>query len=221
MDDSNSGRTGARRAAPRTSSTTTAGIANDPATGRRESTSAAAATPAAHNVTSGEQAGWMAQVRERASSQLNSQKDRATEGIGSAAQAVRQSTHQLRDQRHESVARYVESAADQLERLSQRLKQKDVGELLEDAQRLARRQPALFIGGAFALGLLGSRFLKSSPQRREPGHSGAIEPYGTPYGRPEYGTRAIGTSGSSVSLSSPTRETRTPGAGNTGEPETF
>lgn len=43
MDDSNSGRTGARRATPRTSSTTTAGIANDPATVRREGTSAAAA----------------------------------------------------------------------------------------------------------------------------------------------------------------------------------
>jgi hypothetical protein len=36
---------------------------------------------------------------------------------------------------------------------------------MNDAQRLARRQPALFVGGAFAVGLLGARFLKSSAQR--------------------------------------------------------
>ena len=48
---------------------------------------------------------------------------------------------------------------------SERLKNKDVTELLNDAQRLARRQPALFVGGAFALGLLGARFLKSSRRR--------------------------------------------------------
>jgi ElaB/YqjD/DUF883 family membrane-anchored ribosome-binding protein len=101
-------------------------------------------------------------VRERASAQLNEQKDRATDGLGSVAQAVRQSTQQLRAERHETVAQYVEQAADQLERFSTRLKEKNISELVGDAQRLARRQPALFIGGAFAIGLLGARFLKSS-----------------------------------------------------------
>ena len=44
---------------------------------------------------------------------------------------------------------------------------------MHDAQRLARRQPALFVGGAFALGLLGARFLKSSsPEHRYAGYSG-------------------------------------------------
>jgi hypothetical protein len=110
-------------------------------------------------------------MKDRASEQINSQKNRATDGLGTMAQAVRQSTQQLRDQRHETVASYVEQAADQLERLSQRLKQKDVGELLEDAQRLARRQPALFVGSAFALGLIGARFMKSSPDGRNGGYT--------------------------------------------------
>ena len=35
-------------------------------------------------------------------------------------------------------------------------------ELLSDAQQLARRRPALFVGAAFAIGVLGARFLKSS-----------------------------------------------------------
>ena len=106
--------------------------------------------------------GLVGKVREQATAQLSSQKDKATEGLGSVAQAVRQTTQHLRDNQHETVAHYAEQAAEQIERFSQGLKNKDVGELMNDAQRLARRQPALFVGGAFALGLLGARFLKSS-----------------------------------------------------------
>ena len=38
-------------------------------------------------------------VRDRATAQLSNQKDRATDGLNSVAQAVRQSTQELRDQR--------------------------------------------------------------------------------------------------------------------------
>ena len=109
-----------------------------------------------------EGSGVMARVRESANAQLASQKDRATDGLGSVAQAVRQTTQQLREGQHDTLAQYVEQAANQLERFSQSLKNKDVNELVSDAQQLARRQPALFIGSAFAIGLLGARFIKSS-----------------------------------------------------------
>lgn len=102
-------------------------------------------------------------MRERAGQQLTDQKNRATDGIGTIAHAVRNTTQELREHQHETLAEYVTSAADQLDRLSSRLKDKDIGDLLRDAQNLARRQPVLFIGSAFALGLLGARFLKSSP----------------------------------------------------------
>jgi hypothetical protein len=107
-------------------------------------------------------AGLMDRVRESATSQLGAQKDRATDGLGSVAQAVRQSTQQLRDQQHETIAQYVEQAADQLERFATRLKDQNVGDLARQAQDLARRRPAVFIGAAFALGVLGARFIKSS-----------------------------------------------------------
>ena len=81
---------------------------------------------------------------------------------------MKQSTQQLRNEHHDTVAQYVEQAANQVERWSSQLRDKDLGELVEDAQRLARRQPALFIGSAFALGLLSARFLKSSPHRGAP-----------------------------------------------------
>ena len=108
--------------------------------------------------------GLMDRMKDRAASQLSTQKDRATEGIDSVAQAVRKTTQELRQGHHETVADYVERAADQLELLSTRLQNKDLGELMRDAQRLARRQPAMFIGTAFMLGLVGARFMKSSPE---------------------------------------------------------
>ena len=114
-----------------------------------------------------QESGIVGRVKERATAQLATQKDKATDGLGSVAQAVRETTQHLRSRQHEAVAGYAEKAADQIERFSQRLKEKDVTELLDDAQQLARRQPALFIGGAFALGLLGARFLKSSSPRSE------------------------------------------------------
>ena len=110
--------------------------------------------------------GIVAQVKERATAQLSTQKDRATDGLGSIAQAVRQTTDKLREDQQDIVAQYVEKAADQIERLSNSLREKDVNELLQDAQRFARRQPALFIGGSFAVGLLAARFLKSSSDAR-------------------------------------------------------
>ena len=111
------------------------------------------------------QSSIVGRVRDSANNQLTRQKDRATDSLGSVAQAVRQSTNQLREQRHETIAQYIEQAANQLDRLSSRLREKNVNELVDDAQRFARQRPALFIGSAFALGLIGARFLKSSAER--------------------------------------------------------
>ena len=143
-------------------------------------------------------AGIADKVRDRAAAQLNTQKDRATDGIGSVAQVAREATQHLRERQHDTVAGYVEQTADQLERFSQSLKNKDVRELVEDAQRLARRQPALFVGGAFALGLAGARFFKSSAAHErydyDTGDSSRV--YGAPHVRENYrGTVASGDYG--------------------------
>jgi len=128
----------------------------------------------------GGSAGLVDRVKASAATQLDAQKDRATEGLGSVAQAVRQSGQQLRDQQHDTIAQYIEQAADQLERFTTRLKDRNVGDLAREAQDLARRRPALFIGSAFALGLLGARFLKSS--RPDNGDNQRVSSAGTAYG---------------------------------------
>lgn len=147
-----------------------------------------------------QESGFIGRVRERAAAQLETQKERATDGLGSAARAVRQSTQQLREQHHETVATYVEQAADQIERLAQRLREKDVRGLVDDAQGLARRQPALFVGSAFVVGLVGSRFLKSSAHDEHDAGE---------YGRP----RGYGAPGSARALPSSRSDWRRPGAG--------
>ena len=108
------------------------------------------------------QEGIVDKLRNTATAQLTNQKNRATDGLGSIANAVRQSTQQLRDQQHDVIAGYVDQAADQIEQLSQRLRDRDIAELFRDLQNLSRRQPGLFVGGAFALGFVAARFLKSS-----------------------------------------------------------
>jgi hypothetical protein len=130
--------------------------------------------------TSSTSSGIAGKVKERATAQLTTQKDRATDGLGTVASAVRQTGQHLREQQNETVAQYVEKAAEQLERLSNNLREKDVNELLHDAQRLARRQPALFIGGSFAVGLLAARFLKSSRAEGRDYDVGTRDYYTTP-----------------------------------------
>jgi hypothetical protein len=104
-------------------------------------------------------------VKQRATAQLDSQKGRATDSISTIANAVRGTTSQLRNEQHDVLAQYVEKAADQLERFSANLRDKDMTELLDGARSFARRQPALFVGGSLVAGLLAARFLKSSGQR--------------------------------------------------------
>ena len=108
--------------------------------------------------------GIVGRVKESATAQLTTQKDRGTSALDSFAQAVRSTTGKLRDDQHDTIASSLEQVATQIENWSQRLRDKDVGELLTDVQRLARRQPGVFIGSAFALGVVGARFLKSSRQ---------------------------------------------------------
>jgi hypothetical protein len=111
----------------------------------------------------GRSTGMVDRVKDTAAAQLSSQKTRATDTLGSVAAAIRQSSQPLRDNNQAMLADYAGKAADQLEQFSARLRERDLTELMDDAKRFARRQPALFVGIAFAAGVIAARFLKSSP----------------------------------------------------------
>lgn len=114
------------------------------------------------------------QAKTKARSTVETQKTKAADTIGTVAQTLRGSTDQLRDQNQEQIGRYITSAADQMERLAEYLRTTETDELVRKAEEVARKQPALFLGGAFALGILTARFLKSS-RRAQVEHGGDRE----------------------------------------------
>ena len=54
---------------------------------------------------------------------------------------------------------YVRKAAQQIDHLSHYVRTAQPGDVVQSVSRFAKRDPVLFLGGAFALGLLGSRLM--------------------------------------------------------------
>ena len=110
-----------------------------------------------------EKAGLVAgQVRQQATTQLDQGRVQAGNTLEAVTAAIRQTGQQLREQDQGAIAQYADRAADQVERVYGYLGNRNVNEIINDVERLARREPALFLGAAFAVGLLAARFLKSS-----------------------------------------------------------
>ncbi len=126
-----------------------------------------------------ESAGTMAnqafgQAKEKAGSVLDEQKTNLASGITSVADSIRQVGENLThsDENNQIAAfagKYGEALAGQVEKFSSYLDDKELKEIVRDVEKFARRNPALFIGGAFALGILAARFLKSSGQNQSSG----------------------------------------------------
>ena len=104
----------------------------------------------------------MVQARDQLKSQVTDQKERMTGGLDRVAQALRQTSQQLREHEQGFVSPYADTAAEQVERISAYLHERDLDELTSEASSFARSRPALFLAGAFTLGFLATRFLKSS-----------------------------------------------------------
>ena len=100
---------------------------------------------------------------DQAEQSVSGTKERAAEGLGSVVGALR-ATGEGFGGTSDTVKTYVDQAADQVERLSEYVRERDVVQIAGDVEKFARREPALFLGGAFVLGLCAARFLKSSSQ---------------------------------------------------------
>ena len=106
---------------------------------------------------------------EKAASKIDEQKTNLAQGISSVAGTIRQlgdnlQTPETPNSVADAASKYSNSVADKVEQLSDYFEKKDLREVLRDLEDFAHRQPAIFLGGAFALGILAARFLKSSSQ---------------------------------------------------------
>jgi hypothetical protein len=110
---------------------------------------------------SGERQSILSGIQQTVSSKADSQKNRAAEGIAGIADVIRNAGNELRSQ-NESLASLVDGASDQLKSFADRIRQRGTGDIVKDIAEFGRRQPGLFLGGAFLIGLGAARFLKSS-----------------------------------------------------------
>jgi hypothetical protein len=128
-------------------------------------------------------------IQQRVTSRVDEQKNRAADGLGGIADVFRNASNELRNE-NETIASYVDMASDQMRRFADQIREKGVGDMLDDVHAFARRRPALFIGGAFLIGLGVARFLKASADRnamREYGDGfSSVDPMTAGTGSPSY-----------------------------------
>lgn len=95
-------------------------------------------------------------------------RNRAVDTLSGVARALQSSAAQMRDEQHQTdTAHYVDRAGRQVQRLADYIRNADPGDIADRTEDFARSQPAAFLGSAFALGLVGARFLKSSRRQEE------------------------------------------------------
>lgn len=138
-------------------------------------------------------------VGEQAKNTIDARMSDVAHDLGSVADAVRHTSQEVSGG-NETVARYGTKIAEQIEGVSSYLDERSLDDVLNDVQDFARRQPAVFLGGAFMLGLMVGRFLRSSERnsyRFGPGQydqdyyaSGQGTAYGYSSGRNVYQTGA-------------------------------
>jgi hypothetical protein len=138
-----------------------------------------------------------AQVGEQAKSTVDTRRTEVAHELGNVAEVVRQTAQDVGMGNSDTVARYGERIADQIEGVSTYLDEHGVEDILTDIQDFARRQPALFLGGAFMLGIVVGRFLRSSGSRlSDYGYgSGGYDRYSSDYSGGSYtSSGSMGTS---------------------------
>ncbi len=127
-------------------------------------------------------------LRDRGQSLIDGQKGRAAEEVSHLSSAIRSAADRLREEQDETIARYADTIADQLDGAANYLRDRDLMGLFHDAQGFARRRPELVLGGMFVAGIAIARFLKvgASDSGRDRGVS---MPRGRNFAGDTYGAR--------------------------------
>ena len=110
-------------------------------------------------------------VSDELRTRVDSTRARAADALGSVAHALTSSVQQLRTENQPIPSEYVERAGTQIRRASDYLRNTNTDDLVRNAESFARRQPAVFLGGAFVLGFLAARLVKSSQASTSSGGS--------------------------------------------------
>jgi gas vesicle protein len=145
------------------------------------------------------------QAQDQVTNLVAQQKEQAAQRLGGLAGALHDAAKQLEQKDADGFGRYAHRAADQVDKASRYLRDKDLPALVRDTESFARRHPDLFLGGSLVAGVLLARFLKSSAEHGEPwrqertagsdrsqGYQGYQDAPNRPYRQPGYPPAAMG-----------------------------
>lgn len=111
--------------------------------------------------------GALSQLKDKTKDALSEQKSNLTSGINEVTGSIRKVAENLSEPNQESsvgkmTVEYGTNFAHGLEQFSNYIENANLKDLARDVEVFARRQPTLFVAGAFAFGLIAARFLKTA-----------------------------------------------------------
>lgn len=122
----------------------------------------------------------MTQATDTAKQQADRQLNKVSDGLDQVVQTLHQASDSLRENNQGMVGGYVDRAADQVERISDYVRERSVEEMVDDVQSYARREPVVTIGVALGVGFIAARLLKASFSRSQSGRGARTIRYQTP-----------------------------------------
>jgi hypothetical protein len=134
----------------------------------------------------GQQAGEsIGQIAERATNigytRADTGREQVAEGLTTLASSIRRASSDIQGEQP-ALANVTDTAAEQTDRIARYLQQTDAREMVRNVEDLARKQPLLFLGGAFILGLAASRLLKAATGGSQTDGGGQRPAYRSGYG---------------------------------------
>jgi ElaB/YqjD/DUF883 family membrane-anchored ribosome-binding protein len=112
----------------------------------------------------------VAEVTDKVKGVATEQKELLAAQIGGVADSMQRVAADL-ESNNGSSAGYARMIADNAEKLSDTIREKDIDQILAMAQDFGRKQPVAFMGAAALLGFAASRFLLASASRNQPDRS--------------------------------------------------
>ncbi|MCR6631081.1 MAG: hypothetical protein NVV74_14110 [Magnetospirillum sp.] len=156
----------------------------NPLSGSAADDAAAAARSASNTIRAGGERA-LADAKTKMLDAAEAQRQRAVEAVRGMAGALHRAAGDLKME-NESMGRYTDMAADRLDQFAGYLRGSTLSDVLEEAEGLARRQPAWCIGGAMAVGFLVARAIKNASPPSGRGRS-------ADYGRRLAASSAVGS----------------------------
>jgi len=121
------------------------------------------------------------QAKDKVAEVAEEQKGAAADKLGSYSSRLRDTARTAEEQQDPNIAYFADKAADRLESVADYVRTADLSRIKQDAEGIARRNPALFLGGMLVAGLVIGNLAKASVQSLRENEQDDGEDFDEPY----------------------------------------